>query len=59
MNAAQSQNINILTNNRKKTPSAIFVPSPATVAKIAAYRNMGKKALRKKLQELEVKMWDN
>lgn len=35
------------------------VPSPATVAKIAAYRNMGKKALRKKLQELEVKMWDN
>ena len=35
------------------------VPSPAAVAKIAAYRNMGKKALRKKLQELEVKMWDN
>lgn len=35
------------------------VPSPATAAKIAAYRNMGKKALRKKLQELEVKMWDN
>ena len=30
-----------------------------TVAKIAAYRNLGKKALRKKLQELEVKMWDN
>ena len=35
------------------------VPSPATAAKIAAYRNMGKKALRKKLQTLEVKMWDN
>ena len=35
------------------------VPSPATAAKIAAYRNMGKKALRKKLQALEVKMWDN
>ena len=35
------------------------VPSPATAAKIAAYRNLGKKALRKKLQELEVKMWDN
>ena len=35
------------------------VPSPMTVAKIAAYRNLGKKALRKKLQELEVKMWDN
>ena len=35
------------------------VPSPATAAKIAAYRNMGKKALRKKLRELEVKMWDN
>lgn len=35
------------------------VPSPATAAKIAAYRNMGKKALRKKLRELEMKMWDN
>ena len=35
------------------------VPSPATAVKIAAYRNMGKKTLRKKLQELEEKMWDN
>ena len=35
------------------------VPSPVTAAKIAAYRNMGKKTLRKKLQELEEKMWDN
>ena len=35
------------------------VPSPATAVKIAAYRNMGKKTLRKKLQELEEKMMDN
>ena len=35
------------------------VPSPATAVKIAAYRNMGKKTLRKKLQELEEKMRDN
>ena len=35
------------------------VPTPATAVKIAAYRNMGKKTLRKKLQELEEKMWDN
>lgn len=35
------------------------VPSPATIAKIAAYRNMGRKALRKRLQELEEKMWNS
>lgn len=33
------------------------VPSPATVAKIAAFRGMGKKALRQKLQELENEIW--
>ena len=34
-------------------------PSPVTIAKITAYRNMGRKALRKKLQELEEKMWNS
>ena len=29
------------------------------IAIITAYRNMGRKALRKKLQELEEKMWNS
>ena len=51
--------LNVDRANLCKWEHDIVVPSPMTVAKIAAYRNLGKKALRKKLQELEVKMWDN
>lgn len=57
--AAFARLLNVDRANLCKWEHDKVVPSPATAAKIAAYRNMGKKALRKKLRELEVKMWDN
>lgn len=57
--AAFARLLNVDRANLCKWEHDKVVPSPATAAKIAAYRNMGKKALLKKLRELEVKMWDN
>lgn len=57
--AAFARLLNVDRANLCKWEHDKVVPSPATAAKIAAYRNMGKKALRKKLRELEMKMWDN
>ena len=55
--AAFARLLNVDRANLCKWEHDKVVPSPATVAKIAAYRNMGKKMLRKRLQELEEKMW--
>ena len=57
--AAFARLLNVDRANLCKWEHDKVVPSPATATKIAAYRNMGKKALRKKLRELEMKMWDN
>ena len=57
--AAFARLLNVDRANLCKWEHDKVVPSPATAAKIAAYRNMGKKALQKKLRELEMKMWDN
>ena len=57
--AAFARLLNVDRANLYKWEHDKVVPSPATATKIAAYRNMGKKALRKKLRELEMKMWDN
>ncbi len=57
--AAFARLLNVDRANLCKWEHDKVVPSPATVAKIAAYRNMGKKMLRKRLQELEEKMWNS
>ena len=57
--AAFARLLNVDRANLYKWEHNKVVPSPVTVAKIAAYRNMGRKALRKRLQELEEKMWNS
>ena len=57
--AAFARLLNVDRANLYKWEHNKVVPSPVTIAKIAAYRNMGKKILRKKLQELEEKMWNS
>lgn len=57
--AAFARLLNVDRANLYKWEHNKVLPAPATVAKIAAYRNMGRKALRKRLQELEEKMWNS
>lgn len=57
--AAFARLLNVDRANLYKWEHNKVVPSPVTVAKIATYRNMGRKALRKRLQELEEKMWNS
>ena len=57
--AAFARLLNVDRASLYKWEHGKVAPSPATVAKIAAYRNMGKKMLLKRLQELEEKMWNS
>ena len=57
--AAFARLLNVDRANLHRWENDSVIPSPATVAKIASFRGMGKKALQLKLQELGDKMWNN